>query len=121
MLAKFVVAMALSQIDDKQYWLKVDTDQCQTIYDGSHPQMNRISFLGRKLTHGTKSIETAYENGIGVVRILSRPVNASTSWLRAVKRLSKQQALRWSKTGCKADNILAVGTSATPLACKAAT
>ena len=85
MLAKFVVAMALSQIDDKQYWLKVDTDQCQTIYDGSHPQMNRISFLGRKLTHGTKSIETAYENGIGVVRILSRPVNASTSWLRAVK------------------------------------
>jgi hypothetical protein len=87
MLAKFAVAEIFGQIYGR---LNVDTNQCQAIYDSSRPQMKGIAIPGISQL-GTRSRQKATdENGIGVVRILSRPVNASTSWLRAAKRVSKK-------------------------------
>lgn len=61
-----------------------------------------------------------YENGIGVVRMRSKPVSASTSWLRDPIRLARDRH-QFSHRGALGEALLAVGGSMTLRDCKAAT
>lgn len=82
--------------------------------------MNRVpANTSISIEIGKDACTRTYENGIGVVRILSRPTNDSTSWFRAPRRASSI-VVRLNTKRNYGWGLLVVGTSIALTDCKAA-
>jgi hypothetical protein len=67
------------------------TYQHKAVYDGHEPQVDRIAAQARVTETEQQTLTTevgTYDHGMGVVRIRSRPVSASTKPLRVTSKFA---------------------------------
>ena len=72
--------------------LEDDAHQQQVVHNRNAPQVDPVTGE-RIIGNGCAHIERkTYEKGIGVVKIRSNPVNASTSWFSAFNKFAKHSS-----------------------------
>ena len=69
-----------------------ETHQQQVIHDRNAPQVDPVTGVGIIGNGCAHTERKTHEKGIGVVKIRSNPVNASTSWFSAFNKLAKQSS-----------------------------